>query len=130
MGPVVTGLHVATAPLEGLVDECERLLDDVPELERLARIGLDFARASASRQDVYTAVAAWLRDLAEGQSVVAEDETRRVSVLNRLRAAKAARKAGQVDVTIQPNAAYVNQPPVALSVVVTVFNYEDFLDPA
>lgn len=128
MGAIDVGEQMVTASLDRLAEECERLLANPVALQRVADNGLAFAHDAREATHAYVRILAWLTTLDTADAVATDDRSRRLAVSGRLLQAKAASRAGRPVMTTYANSSYELKDSPAVSVLVTVFNYESFVE--
>lgn len=125
--PLEDGVHFASAALDQLPEVCRRYLADAAALERVAAAGREMA---ATRMPIGATCALMLDTLRQPDAStarVADDDATRDAVRGRLSESDRRRAMGDTPWTTVGNAAYDTQSPPALSVLVTLFNYRQYV---
>jgi glycosyltransferase involved in cell wall biosynthesis len=124
--PLEAGRHFVSAPLDELPSLCRRYLDRPAEMDRIAGEGRAFVRTAMPAARSARAMLAAARPTSGGAPAPSESE-RRAALRARIAEAARRRERGTPPWTTSQNAAYDASPVPALSVVVTVYNYERFV---
>jgi glycosyltransferase involved in cell wall biosynthesis len=127
--PLVDGVHFVSGTLDELPALCRRYLDDPEVLDAIATRGRVFLQSSMRLQDSTATVIA---TLTVSESALAEVEQReereRRAVQARIAESLRRRAAGNADSAQARNNAYDLAPAPAVSVVVTLFNYRQYIE--
>ena len=121
--PLQPGAHVVMAPIRELAAACDELLSDPRRLSEIARAGHELARTElqmAASCQTMLIHAARTRNF---RTLTLEHDRVRDEVRGRLKASLARRSAGESEWMVEANTAAAEQGDVAVSVVITVFNY-------
>jgi len=128
--PLIEGEHFAMAPLDQLAALSRSYLDDPKQAERLAIAGQAFASQSLSMRSTCQAMLEVLQARTETPASHPSLETAwdadsaRAAVMGRLARAQDTRRLGQADRDLLSNSAYAGSKIPAVSVVITLYNYE------
>ena len=122
--PLRDGDDFVSAPLDDLPAVCERLLTDPTALQRIATSG---RQAAEQLMPLRTSCRAIQQAIEQDDVEARTDLSARRSVSARLQEAAARRAAGQLPWTVHENEAYAGSPVPAVSVVVSLFNYRQYV---
>ena len=124
--PLEDGTHFASAALDQLPDVCRRYLAEAPALERVAAAGREMA---ATRMPIGATCALMLDTLRQPAASLARvgNDDARDAVRGRLAESARRRALGDTPWTTMGNAAYDVESPPAISVLVTLFNYRQYV---
>jgi len=125
--PLDNGVHFVSAELEDLPAVCRRYLADPAALEVVASAGRELA---TTRMPIRTSCASMLSVLRQPTATATNGDAHalaRAAVRARLAESRARLAAGDTPWTTAPNAAYAAATPPAMTVLVTLFNYRQYV---
>ena len=125
--PLENGVHFVAAELEDLPAVCRRYLADPAALQAVASAGRTLA---TTRMRLRTSCASVLNALRQPVAAATESDAHalaRAAVRARLAESHARLAAGDTPWTTAPNAAYAASTPPAVTVLVTLFNYQRYV---
>jgi GT2 family glycosyltransferase len=132
--PLEAGRHFVMAPLDELVSVCETYLSDPAQLEYIAGAGRRFAAESMTMAATCRAMLDVVqRNISMGSSVGTQPKSAfdlaaaRTAVMSRLQESLERRRNGAPDWRLITNEAYERSEQPAVSVLVTLHNYEDHI---
>ena len=126
--PLQDGVHFASADIDQLPAVCRRYLADLPALEAMAAAGQDLARTRMSiRQSCAVMLDAMRQPSTESSTQIDADLRARDAVRERLGQSLACQAAGDTPWTSQVNATYGVRHHRPITVLVTLFNYQQFV---
>jgi GT2 family glycosyltransferase len=133
--PLVGGEHFATGPLDALPALCGRYLNDIPRLQATVGAAQRLATEQLDMRVTCEALVARMATLESSGStaVVREqraksEEARRREVRQRLAESQKTRASGKRDWDVISNRAYQASDVPAVSVLITLYNYRDFVE--
>jgi GT2 family glycosyltransferase len=137
--PLVNGEHFVMGALEELPAICARYLENGPQSEAIASRGAELARSAWHAREtcrpVITVLEQYLRGEGPGGAssspteVAAEDARLRRAVIERMAESRRRASRGDVGRSTVSNAAYLASADPSVTVVVTSFNYERYIEP-
>lgn len=126
--PLEDGVHFASAALDQLPAVCRRYLADAAALERVAAAGREMA---ATWMPIGATCARMLDTLQQPDTSIAgvhDDNAAREAVRGRLSESHRRRAMGDTPWTTTANATYETEPRPAIAVLVTLFNYRQYVE--
>jgi len=129
--PLVNGRHFVMGPPPALGQLCRQYLGDIPALRDIAEAGYELARhelsaVGAARRILAAAVHDFTAGAVDQNEAPVDGQSRRIFV-DRLSRSRSFRGAGGEDWTIESNPADARPHDSAVSVVVTLHNYSQYV---
>ena len=125
--PLQDGVHFASAAIDALPALCRRYLTDPSALERVATAGREMAMAHMHLRRSSAILLDAMQQPPASTSSDEADAHAREAVRQRLAASRARLAAGDTPWATVANPAYTSAPIPAITVLVTLFNYRQYV---